>query len=130
MSEYTLSASLNLPIDEAIEKLTETLKESALGIVSDVDVQKTIKTKLNEDVPPYRILGACNPMLAKRLIEAAPTAGALLPCTIVARETDGTTYFDFMSPNAVLTLESHPVAAEVAADADLKLKKVIADLSR
>ncbi|MCB1754633.1 MAG: DUF302 domain-containing protein [Gammaproteobacteria bacterium] len=129
MSDYTLSARLNLPIAEAVDRLTEVMKDIGLGIVSDIDVQKTIKNKLDQDIAPYRIIGACNPMLAKRLIEAAPQAGALLPCNVVAREVDGETFFDFMAPKPVLGLETNPVAAEVANDADEKLRKVIAALA-
>jgi uncharacterized protein (DUF302 family) len=125
MTSYTLSTHLALPIDDAITQLTALMQEVGLGIVSDVDVQKTIKTKLNEDIAPYRILGACNPVLAKRLIDAVPQAGALLPCTVVARELDGKTYFDFMSPKAVIGLEKHPVANEIAQEADTKIKQLI-----
>ncbi|MEE9445049.1 MAG: DUF302 domain-containing protein [Cocleimonas sp.] len=125
---YTLTASLNQPIDEAIETLKSTLMTHKLGIVSEVNVQATIKNKLDEDIAPYRILGACNPGMAKKIIEAAPEAGALLPCTIVVREEDGKTIFHFMAPEPVLGLEKNAVVQEVAKLATTHIQAVIDDL--
>ncbi len=127
---YTLTANLNQPIDEAIETLKATLMTHKLGIVSEVNVQATIKNKLNEDIAPYRILGACNPGMAKKIIEAAPEAGALLPCTIVAREEDGKTIFHFMAPEPVLGLESNAVVQEVAKLATTHINAAIDDLNK
>jgi len=98
---YTLNATIEQNIDQAIETLKSTCMSHKLGIVSDINVQATIKNKLDEDIAPYRILGACNPGMAKKVIEAAPEAGALLPCTIVAREEDGKTHFHFMARNRI-----------------------------
>jgi len=129
---YTLTTSLKQPIDDAIKTLKSTLMNHKLGIVSEVDVQATIKNKLGEDIAPYRILGACNPGMAKKIIEAAPEAGALLPCTIVAREgtgkESGETIFHFMAPEPVLGLEDNAVVQEVAKQAAEHLEAVIADL--
>ena len=127
---YTLTASLNQPIDDAIETLKGTLMTHKLGIVSEVNVQATIKNKLNEDIAPYRILGACNPGMAKKIIEAAPEAGALLPCTIVAREEDGKTIFHFMAPEPVLGLENNAVVQEVAKLATTHINAAIDDLNK
>jgi len=127
---YTLTASLNQPIDDAIETLKSTLMTHKLGIVSEVNVQATIKNKLNEDIAPYRILGACNPGMAKKIIEAAPEAGALLPCTIVAREEDGKTIFHFMAPEPVLGLENNAVVQEVAKLATTHINAAIDDLNK
>ena len=126
---YTISATVDQPIDEAIETLKATLMNHKLGIVSDINVQETIKNKLGEDIAPYRILGACNPGLAKKIIEAAPEAGALLPCTVVAREEDGKTHFHFMDPQPVLGLESNPVVQEIATLATSHINAAIADLN-
>jgi len=100
-----------------------------LGIVSEVDVQATLKNKLGEDIAPYRILGACNPGMAKKIIEAEPTAGALLPCTVVAREENGETHFHFMQPETVLGLESNPVIQAVAKEAAGHIEAVVSDLN-
>jgi uncharacterized protein (DUF302 family) len=127
---YTLTASLDQTIDDAIDTLKNTLMTHKLGIVSEVNVQATIKNKLGEDIAPYRILGACNPSMAKKIIEAAPEAGALLPCTIVAREEDGKTIFHFMAPEPVLGLEKNAVVQEVAKLATTHIKVAIADLKK
>lgn len=127
---YTLTTTIQQPIDNAIETLKSTLMNHQLGIVSEVNVQATIKTKLNEDIAPYRILGACNPGMAKKIIEAAPEAGALLPCTIVAREENGATIFHFMEPQTVLGLENNDVVQEVAQLAVKHIKAAIADLEK
>lgn len=126
---YTLSASLQQPIDQAIDTLKTSCMNHKLGIVSEVDVQATIKNKLNEEIAPYRILGACNPGMAKKIIEAVPEAGALLPCTIVAREDNGTTYFDFMAPETVLGLENNETVQAVAKEATTHLQAVIDELN-
>jgi len=125
---YTLTAELAQPIDAAIETLKSTLMKHQLGIVSEVDVQATIKNKLGEDIAPYRILGACNPGMAKKIIEAVPAAGALLPCTIAVQEIAGKTTFHFMAPEPVLGLETNEVVQEVAQQATQHLKAAIADL--
>ena len=127
---YTLTASIKQPIDDAIETLKSTLMNHKLGIVSEINVQAAIKNKLGEDIAPYRILGACNPGMAKKIIEAAPEAGALLPCTIVVREEDGTTIFHFMAPEPVLGLEGNAVVQEVAKEATQHLNAVISDLEK
>ena len=127
---YTLTTRLKQPIDEAIETLKSTLMTHKLGIVSEVNVQATIKNKLNEDIAPYRILGACNPGMAKKIIEAAPEAGALLPCTIVAREENGETIFHFMAPEPVLDLESNATVQEIAKLATEHLTAAINDLEK
>ncbi len=128
MSDFVFSAQLNQPIDVAIETLKATLMSHHLGIVSDVNVAAIVKTKLDEEMPAYRILGACNPKMAKSMIDAIPQAGALLPCTIVAREVDGNTVFDFMDPVTVLGIANNEVMDEVAADAKQRLEAVVADL--
>lgn len=129
MSNFVFSTELDQPIDEAIETLKTTLMSHHLGIVSDVNVAAIVKMKLDEDMSAYRILGACNPKMAKSMIDDIPQAGALLPCTIVAREADGKTIFDFMDPTAVLGIANNKVMDAVATDAKQRLEAVIADLN-
>jgi uncharacterized protein (DUF302 family) len=128
MTNYAFSTQLQQPIDDAIETLKATLMNHHLGIVSDVNVAGIVKNKLDQDMPAYRILGACNPKMAKTMIEAVPQAGALLPCTIVAREEGGSTVFDFMDPVTVLALAENDVMNQVANEAKEKLQAVIKDL--
>jgi len=128
MTNFVFSIQLDQPINEAIETLKTALMKHHLGIVSDVNVAGIVKNKLNEDMPAYRILGACNPKMAKAMIEAIPQAGALLPCTIVAREDDGKTVFDVMDPVTVMGIANNETMNKVAAEATEKLKAAIADL--
>jgi len=127
---YYLSAKVELPIDKAVEKLTATLHAHKLGIVSDVDVQAIFKAKLGEDSPGYRILGACAPGLAKRVINAEPSGGALLPCSIVVREVENYTMIDFMDPEPVFGLANNKEMNAVAREAKVILKQVQDELSK
>jgi uncharacterized protein (DUF302 family) len=120
---YTFGVTLDLPFDAAAEKTIAALAAEKLGIVSDVNVAAILKAKLGEDMGAYRILGACAPGLAKRVIEAVPTAGALLPCSVVVRSLgEGRTAVDFMDPLTVLGLANLPELAEVASAARRQLE--------
>ncbi len=130
MSSYVFSTEIDQPIDEAIETLKAALMEQHLGIVSDVNVAGIVKNKLGEEMAPYRILGACNPKMAKSMIDETPQIGVLLPCTIVAREVDGKTIVDFMDPATVLGVAGSEAANAVAAEATEKLKAAIATLQK
>lgn len=131
MSNYSFSTTIHQAIDVAIEKLTAALHQQKLGIVSDVNVQAILKNKLDEDISAYRILGACNPVLAQKMITEMPEAGTLLPCTIVVREFDSaTTVIDFMDPNRVLGLADNALMDTIAADATQRLYAVVAELEQ
>jgi len=126
---YTFGVTLDLPFDAAAEKTIAALAAEKLGIVSDINVAAILKAKLGEDIGAYRILGACAPGLAKRVIEAVPTAGALLPCSVVVRSLgEGRTAVDFMDPVTVLGLAQSPATDAVAAEARAILERVCAAL--
>jgi uncharacterized protein (DUF302 family) len=115
---YAFSVELQMPVEKALEQLNQALKEEKLGIVSDVDVQAIMRAKLQEEIPPYRILGACAPGLAKRVIAAEPEAGALLPCSIIVRQIKpDLTGMTFMDPEAIFGLAENEAVAEVGREA-------------
>jgi len=126
---YAFGVEIDLPFDAALEQVQTALAAEKLGIVSDVNVAAILKAKLGEDTGAYRILGACAPGLAKRVIQSQPMAGALLPCNVIVREVSAQrTAVDFMDPITVLGLAEDQVTNEVAAEARVILDRVVARL--
>lgn len=128
MSKYGFGKAVNLGYEEAIAKVTEALGKEGFGVLTEIDVAATMK-KIGVDMPPYKILGACNPSLANRAIGAEPSIGLLLPCNVVVREdTAGRTHVEFMDPIAVLQLVDRPEIAELAQEVRGRLERVLAAL--
>jgi uncharacterized protein (DUF302 family) len=125
VSKYGFDVRMKCSFDEAVEKVTAELQKEGFGVLTDIDVQATMKKKLNIDRLPYRILGACNPPLAHQAITADPDIGLLLPCNVVVRqEDDGAITVAFMDPVAVLQLVDKPGVEELANTVRAKLMKV------
>jgi uncharacterized protein (DUF302 family) len=121
---YVFGVVLESPFEEAVARVKEALGAEKLGLVSEVDVGGMLRAKLGEDIGGYRILGACAPALAWRVIQAQPAAGALLPCNVVIRAINAdSTAVDFMDPVSVLALARTPEIDAVAAEARAILER-------
>ncbi|WP_455220998.1 DUF302 domain-containing protein [Kaarinaea lacus] len=122
---YGFSISMTGSMDEVCDKVTEALKTEGFGVLTEIDVQATLKKKIDVDRKPYKILGACNPQLANQAINAEPDIGLLLPCNVVVREEDnGSMIVAFMDPAAVLDIVDNAQVHEIAPQVKAKLEKV------
>ena len=126
---YTLSGTTSLDFADAVARVRETLKEEGFGVLTEIDVQATLREKLGEEVPPYLILGACNPPYAHRALATEPELGALLPCNVVVYvQRDGTTRVSGVDPVAMLGIvgraDLEPMADEIEEKVERALQKV------
>lgn len=125
-TRYSFGKTVALPFDAAVLRITAELAQVGFGVLTDIDVQATMKKKLGLEMPPYRILGACNPLFASRAIAAEPQIGALLPCNVVVRQdAGGKVRVEVMDPNAVLTLVDRSDIAEIANEVRGLLKQAL-----
>ena len=122
---YTLSAATELGFTEATERVREELKAEGFGILCEIDVQATLKEKLGVDGEPYVILGACNPPLAHRALEAEPDLGTLLPCNVVVYQRGGETTVSAIDAERMLSIVGNDELAPVAAEVRRRLAMVV-----
>lgn len=126
---YSVSTKVGTGFDETVERVVESLKNHGFGVLSDIDVAATLKSKLGIDQAPYRILGACNPGFAHQALAAEPDIGVLLPCNVVVRvDEDGDTQVLYMNPLDVLKLVDNPKVPELAVQVRERLDQVMAEI--
>lgn len=122
--KYALTVTVPLPADEAEARVREALQAEGFGILSEIDVQAKLVEKLGEDVGTYKILGACNPPLARQAIAADADIGALLPCNVVLRASDGGTDIVAADPEAMLSI-SDAGLSDIACDAKERIQRAL-----
>lgn len=124
--QYGMTTTVNLPWERAVERTREALGEEGFGVLSEIDVRATLKKKLDVDVPPYVILGACNPPLAHRALAAEPEIGLLLPCNVVVRaDGDDRSVVAAIDPEVSLGRVGNDTLAPLAADVKQRLRRVL-----
>lgn len=124
---YSIRKVVALRYDEAVEKTKEALKQQGFGVLSEIDMKQKLKEKLDVDYKRYLILGACNPPLAYKALQAEPEIGLLLPCNVIVYEIDADhSVVSAVDPNSMLAIVGdNPVVAEVARDARQRLEKAL-----
>lgn len=128
-SKYAFGKTVKMSYDDAIARVTEALGKEGFGVLTEIDVAATLKKKLGKEMPPYKILGACNPQFAHRALEVEPQIGVLLPCNVVVRvDAAGKTLVEIMDPRAVLQLVDRPEIPEIAGEVRNRLERVLASL--
>lgn len=128
LTAYTFGTRIPGTVSDARPRVEAALKAEGFGVLTEIDVQATMKAKLGIDREPYVILGACNPPLANRALAADPSVGALLPCNVVLRADGDGTIVEAMDPQAALGIVESPGIEPVAREARERLERAIATL--
>lgn len=129
MTSYTISTTLHQPYDDAVQAVRAALGDQGFGILTEIDLKSTLKTKLDVDIAPQVILGACRPALAHEALAAEPSIAAVLPCNVVVRAVDDTTtVVEAFDPDAMMGLADNEALHTVAADAKQRITAALASL--
>ncbi len=129
-TKVALEAQVSLPFDQAVARCREELAQEGFGVLTEIDVQATLKKKLDVDTAPYLILGACHPPSAHRALAAVPEVGVLLPCNVTVSVEDGRTVVRAMNPGGVMDMLANPVVEEVGREVGAALKRVVEAVER
>ena len=134
MADYTMSITTSRPYDETVAAVREQLAEAGFGVLTEIDIKATLKTKLDVDVAPQVILGACRPQLAHRALEVEPSIAAMLPCNVVVRSTADGTVVEAFDPQVMMSFAGDDAAGEalrtVASDARERLSAALTALNK
>ena len=123
--EFTRRIEFDATYDEAIPAVIEALKGQGFGVLTEIDVRQTLKEKLDIDVEPQVILGACNPQLAHRALEIDPRVATLLPCNVVIRSENGRTIVEALDPKIIAAISDNPALAPIADEAGDRIQKAL-----
>ena len=128
--QYALSIDLDLPHDEAVGKVKEAFAAQGFGILTEIDVQATLKAKTGAEIEPYLILGACNPQLAHQALEIERQIGLLLPCNVVVRAGDGCTIVEALDANVIAEVPDRDELVPVAEEAGRRIRAALDSLTQ
>jgi uncharacterized protein (DUF302 family) len=123
---YGTAITVDRPQSAVVEEVRAALKEQGFGVLTEIDVQATLREKLGEETEPYLILGACNPPLAHRALSADPSIGLLLPCNVVVRTAEGRTVVEALDPNIMVEVAGDATLSLIAAEASVRLNAALA----
>ena len=118
---YGTAITVDRPQTAVVEEVRAALKDQGFGVLTEIDVQATLREKLGEETAPYVILGACNPPLAHRALSADPSIGLLLPCNVVVRTAEGRTVVEALDPNVMVEVTGDATLSLIAAEASVRL---------
>ncbi len=126
---YYFNKRLEMPFDQAIKHVTEALAAKGFGVLSTIDVQATLKKKLNVEFRPYTILGACNPEFAHKALQIEEKIGTMLPCNVVVQEiSQGSVEVSDVDPVASMMAIANPKLPTIAGEVRDLLRQVVSDL--
>ena len=123
--QYGFSKTVNLPFEQAIEKVTTELKKEGFGVLTTIDVKETLKQKINVDFKKYTILGACNPPIAHKALQEEEELGLLLPCNVIVYEKDNKTKVSIFDPMVMTKIIDNENMNPVAEEVKQKLQRVL-----
>lgn len=126
--DYGITISTPAPFAEAVARVRDALRAQGFGVLTEIDVQATLRDKLGEEMEPYLILGTCNPPLAHRALTADRRIGLLLPCNVVVRTESGQTIIEALDPQAMITIAGEPSLQPVADEAASRLRAALKSL--
>lgn len=122
---YGMMTTTQLPFADAMERVRMALKEQGFGVLTEIDLQTTLRDRIGAELDPYVILGACNPPLAHRAVVAEPSIGLLLPCNVVVRQVGDGVRIEAMDPEAVMGVVQAPAVQAVASEARQRLRAAL-----
>lgn len=128
MTEFTLSRSVDQSYESTLAKVRERLAEEGFGVLTEIDLAATLKKKLDVDIPPQVILGACRPQLAEQAVKADPRIAAMLPCNVVVADEGASTRVEIFDPKFMTSFSDAPELTDVAQDARQRLQSMLDNL--
>ena len=126
---YGTAVVLDRPFHDVVAAVQSALSEQGFGVLTEIDVQATMKAKLDADLPPYLILGVCNPPLAYRALQAEPSLGLLLPCNVIIRQNDQGTVVEAIDPMTMVSISGNPALQPIVDEVAVRLNAALAELA-